>query len=153
MFFQFNQLQLCFEIYFLRKQFKCALMFWNVFSEGAILKNTYVLKCIFWGNNLFKICGCCFIFSWLLNSVVAVFVFFIKVFTASKNFCDIDMYKYKFKMYKDCGSSKHRFTNKQMGRVCVLKISMKPFKLQGRTASSQGGLDKSRLCPKCQEGA
>ena len=40
-----------------------------------------------------------------------------------------------------------------MGWVGVSKISMKPCKLQGRTAGSQGALDKSRLCQKCQEGA
>ena len=27
---------LCFEMHFLREQFKCTLMFWNVFFEGAI---------------------------------------------------------------------------------------------------------------------
>ena len=77
---QFNDK--CFEMHFLREQFKCALMFWNVFFEGAIwrtlmfwnvffegavLKNiffegaTYVLKCM---NNLFKIYGCWLV--WLL---------------------------------------------------------------------------------------
>ena len=35
-------------------------------------------------------------------------------------------------------------SNKQMGQVCVSRISMKPCKLQGRTAGSQGGLDKCR---------
>ena len=35
-------------------------------------------------------------------------------------------------------------SNKQMGGVCVSKISMKPCKLQGRIASSQGGLDERR---------
>ena len=35
-------------------------------------------------------------------------------------------------------------SNKQMGRLYVLRINMKPCKLQGRTASSQGGLDKRR---------
>ena len=37
----------CFEMHFLREQFKCALMFLNAFFEGAILMCTYVLKCIF----------------------------------------------------------------------------------------------------------
>ena len=46
-----------------------------------------------------------------------------------------------------CGS------NKQVGQVCVLKISMKPCKLQGRTAGSQGGLDKHRLSQNIGEGA
>ena len=32
-------------------------------------------------------------------------------------------------------------SNKQMGQACVSRISMKPCKLQGRTAGSQGGLD------------
>ena len=41
-------------------------------------------------------------------------------------------------------------SNKQMGRVCVSRISMKPCKLQGRTAGSQGGLDKCTLSQKCQ---
>ena len=36
-------------------------------------------------------------------------------------------------------------SNKQMGRVCVSRISMKPCKLQERTASSQGNLDKRSL--------
>ena len=36
-------------------------------------------------------------------------------------------------------------SKKQMGRVCVSRISMKPCKLQGITAGSQGGLDKRRL--------
>ena len=35
-------------------------------------------------------------------------------------------------------------SNKQMGRLCVSRISMKPYILQGRTAGSQGGLDKRR---------
>ena len=35
-------------------------------------------------------------------------------------------------------------SNKQMGRFCVSRISMKSCKLQGRTAGSQGGLDKRR---------
>ena len=60
---QFNDK--CFEMHFLREQFKCALMFWNtfferaiwralkfwnVFFEGAILKNTYFLReqLMFW---------------------------------------------------------------------------------------------------------
>ena len=43
-------------------------------------------------------------------------------------------------------------SNKHMGQVCVLKISMNPCKLQGRPAGSQGGLDKSRLYQNCQEG-
>ena len=42
--------------------------------------------------------------------------------------------------------------NKQMGQVCVSRITMKPCKLRGRTAGSQGGLDNSKLCQKCQEG-
>ena len=35
-------------------------------------------------------------------------------------------------------------SNKQMGLVCVLRISMKSCKLQGKTAGFQGGLDKCR---------
>ena len=35
-------------------------------------------------------------------------------------------------------------SNKRMGRVCVSRISMRPSKLQGKTAGSQGGLDKRR---------
>ena len=42
---------LCFEMYFLREQFWCGPIFWNVYFEGAILKSTYVLKCIFWGRS------------------------------------------------------------------------------------------------------
>ena len=60
-----------FEMHFLREQFWRALMFWNAFFEGAILKSTYVLKCIFWGRDFFRIYGCCFTLLWLLNSVVA----------------------------------------------------------------------------------
>ena len=41
----------CSEMHFLGKQFKCALMFWNEFFEGAFLKNIYVWKCIFWESN------------------------------------------------------------------------------------------------------
>ena len=37
----------CFEMHFLREQFKCAVMFLNGFFEGAILMCTYVLECIF----------------------------------------------------------------------------------------------------------
>ena len=33
-----------------------------------------------------------------------------------------------------------------MGRVCVSNLSKRPCNLQGRTAGSQGSLDKSRLC-------
>ena len=33
-------------------------------------------------------------------------------------------------------------SKKQLDRVCVWKISMIPWKLQGKTARSQGGLDK-----------
>ena len=39
-------------------------------------------------------------------------------------------------------------SNKQMRRVCVSRIGMKPCKLQGRTTGSQGNLDKRRL--KCR---
>ena len=60
-----------FETHFLREQFWRALMFWNVFFEGAILKSTYALKCIFCGRDFFRIYGCCFTLLWLLNSVVA----------------------------------------------------------------------------------
>ena len=35
-------------------------------------------------------------------------------------------------------------SSKQMGRVCVSRISMTPCKLQGRTAGSQGSLGKRR---------
>ena len=44
-------------------------------------------------------------------------------------------------------------SNKYMGRVWVLRISMKLCKLQERTAGSYGGLDKSRLCQKFGEEA
>ena len=53
---------------------------------------------------------------------------------------------------KDCVLLRIKQTD-EMSRVCVLRISMKPCKLQGRTASFQGGLDKNSLCQKCQEGA
>ena len=53
-------------LFFERAILKCifwrALTLWNVFFEGAILKSTYVLKCFFWGSNLFKLYGC-----WLLH--------------------------------------------------------------------------------------
>ena len=39
-------------------------------------------------------------------------------------------------------------SNKQIDRVYVSRISMKPCKRQGRTADSQGGLDKRRLSQK-----
>ena len=54
--------------------------FENTFFEGALLKITYVLKCIFWGSNYlnFLIHGCCSIFSWLLISVVALLYFLLK---------------------------------------------------------------------------
>ena len=39
-------------------------------------------------------------------------------------------------------------SNKLVDWVCVSRISMKPCKLQGRTAGSQGSLDKRRL--KCR---
>ena len=108
----------------LREQFECALMFWNalfeggiwgtlmfwtVLFEGAILKNTY----FFWGSNLSSEMYEQFIQNlWLLISLTAALYFhgcwivwlliyiLIKVFTASKSFYNIDMYKYKFKMYK-----------------------------------------------------
>ena len=35
-------------------------------------------------------------------------------------------------------------SNKQMGLVCVSRMSMKPCKLQGRTVGLQGDLDKRR---------
>ena len=35
-------------------------------------------------------------------------------------------------------------SNKQMGRVCVSRMSMKPCKVQGRTVGLQGDLDKRR---------
>ena len=35
-------------------------------------------------------------------------------------------------------------SNEEMEQVCVLSISMKPRKRQGRTAGSQGSLDKHR---------
>ena len=41
----------CFEMYFLREQFWCAPVFWNVLFEGAILMCAYVLKFIFWGSD------------------------------------------------------------------------------------------------------
>ena len=57
------------EMHFLREQFWKALMFWNIFFEGAILKSTYVLKCIFWGSNLYRIYGC-----WLLQQLLYTFM-------------------------------------------------------------------------------
>ena len=54
-------MHLCFEMYFLREQFRRTTIFWNVFFEGAILKNIYVLKLM---NNSFKISGCWLV--WLL---------------------------------------------------------------------------------------
>ena len=85
------------------------LMFWTVLFEGAILKNTY----FFWGSNLSSEMYEQFIQNlWLLISLTAALYFhgcwivwlliyiLIKVFTASKSFYNIDMYKYKFKMYK-----------------------------------------------------
>ena len=39
-------------------------------------------------------------------------------------------------------------SNKQMDQVCVSRISVKPCNFQGRTAGSQGSLDKGRL--KCR---
>ena len=42
--------------------------------------------------------------------------------------------------------AEHCDSNKQTGRVCVLNLSGRPCNLQGRTAGSQGSLDKSRLC-------
>ena len=40
-----------------------------------------------------------------------------------------------------------------INRVCISKISMKPWKFQGITAGSQGSLDKSRWSRKCRQGA
>ena len=69
----------CSEIHFLREQFWSARMFWNAFFEKAILKCTNVLKCIFRESNCFNflIHGCWL--PWLL------LMFFVKVFTTSKN--------------------------------------------------------------------
>ena len=84
---------LCFEIHFLREQF------WKtVFFKRAI----YILKCM---KNLFKIYGCRLVWLLLYIFMAAEYydcwsIFFMKVFTTSKNFCNVDMYKYKFKMYK-----------------------------------------------------
>ena len=38
----------------------------------------------------------------------------------------------------------YRESNKQMDRVFVSRVSMKSCKLQGRTAGSQGRLDKRK---------
>ena len=44
-------------------------------------------------------------------------------------------------------------SNKQMGPVCVSRISMKPCKLQGRTAGSQGSLDNAGWVKNVGKGA
>ena len=114
------------EMYFLRQQFKEYLysemyflreQFWEtLFFERA----TYVLKCM---KNLFKIHGC-----WL-------------VFTASKNFCNIDMYKYKFKMYKRLWITVNQ-TNRWAGSVFQGSV-WSPATFKKVTASSQWNLDKA----------
>ena len=103
MFFQFSWLQLCFEMHFLREQFKYALMSWNVFFGGAILKNTYVLKTTYvlkWMNNLFKIYGC-----WLVWLLLYIFMAadLIKVFTISKTSAILICINTKLRYIKDCG--------------------------------------------------
>ena len=105
-------------------------MFWNIFFEGAIYLKFMV-------DDYFD---CCFIFSWLLNNVAADLI--IKVFTRRKTFAILTCLNTNLRCIKDCGL----LWIKQMGRVCVSRISMKPCKFQGITAGSQGSLDKSRLC-------
>ena len=81
-------------------------MFLNVFFEGAILKNTYVLKTTYilkWMNNLFKIYGCCFIFSLLLNSVAADLYFLSKFSPQVKTFTILTCINTNLRRMKDCG--------------------------------------------------
>ena len=104
-------MHLCFEMYFLREQFKeyfCFEMhflreqFWKtIFFERA----THVLKCM---NNLFKTYGC-----WLVWPLLHVFmaakycdcwsIFFIKVFTTSKTFAILTCINTNLRCIKDCG--------------------------------------------------
>ena len=64
-----------FEMHFLREQFWRALMFWNVFFEGAILKSTYVLKCIFWGRDFleFMVAALHFYGCWIVWLLIYIF--------------------------------------------------------------------------------
>ena len=129
-------MHLCFKIYFLREQFWRTSMFWNLYFEGAILRNTYVLKSM---NNLFKIYGC-----WLVWLLLYIFMAadLIKVFTTSKTFAILTCINTNLRCIKIVDYCE---SNKQMGWVCVSRISMKPCNFQGTTAGSQWSLDKRRL--------
>ena len=82
---------------------------------------TYVLKYIFWGSNYFGVYGCWLVWQllyvfmvadwlvWLLICLTVLFyqelkikkiIFFLSKFSPQAKLCNIDMYKYKFKMYK-----------------------------------------------------
>ena len=86
---------LCFEIHFLREQF------WKtVFFKRAI----YILKCM---KNLFKIYGCRLVWLLLYIFMAAEYydcwsIFFMKVFTTSKNFAMLTCINTNLRCIKDC---------------------------------------------------
>ena len=104
-------MHLSFEMYFLREQFWKTLMFSNVFFEGAISKNTYVLETTYvlkWMNNLFKIYGCWLVWLLLYIFMAAKYtgcwsVSFIKVFTTRKTFAILTCINTKLRCIEDCG--------------------------------------------------
>ena len=106
------------KTFFIVKTFIIHEFTWIYFNSHNFY--IYILKCIFWGSNYFRVCGCWLVWLllyvfivadwlvWLLIYLTVLFYqelkkkknFFIKVITTSKTFCNIGMYRYKFKMYK-----------------------------------------------------
>ena len=87
-------------------------MFWNVFFEGAILKNTYFVReqLMFWKvwavYLKFMVAGyfrCYFIFLWLLNSVAADLYCLSKFSPKVKIFAILTCINTNLRCIKDCG--------------------------------------------------
>ena len=103
---------------------------------------TYILKCIFWGNNYFRVYGCWLVWlllyvfmvaDWLVWLLICLTILFSKTEPGKKkfyqsfhhkwNFCNIDMYKYKFKMYNRLWKSKNEMKNNNKMTTNVTKTS------------------------------
>ena len=144
-------MHLCFEMYFLREQFKKYLCFEIHFLRKQFWKTlfferaTYVLKCM---KNLFKIYGCWLV--WLLNSVAADLYFLSKFSPEVKTFAILTCINTNLRCIKDCGLLWIKRTDGLglcfKGQYEALQILRNNCRLPGKPWWKQ-------FVPKCPEGA
>ena len=142
------------KTFFIVKTFIIHEFTWIYFNSHNFY--IYILKCIFWGSNYFRVCGCWLVWLLLYVFIVADWLVWLLIYLTVLFYQELKTIlaciDTNLRCIKDCVLLRIKQTD-EMSRVCVLRISMKPCKLQGRTASFQGGLDKNSLCQKCREGA